>query len=201
MIMVESLTLARHAESEYNVLGLLNGDPSVPCHLTSRGRDQALRLGRLLAHEVIDLCVTTDFPRTQETAEIALAGRDIPHIIMPELNDPPNGRLEGRPYEEHRRWRQAHGPDTPIPGSVETERQHLERLYRGVKLLLGRPERHLLVIAHGMAIEWVARSSMRRDEPLEIGLAQPIRVDLDGLRQAFSDLDRDVCAFFAAKPS
>src|SRR5439155_14309103 len=77
-MVVKRLIVARHAESEYNVLGLLNGDPSVPCPLTARGRDQARALGRALAEQTIDLRITTDFPRTRETADIALASRNIP---------------------------------------------------------------------------------------------------------------------------
>jgi broad specificity phosphatase PhoE len=46
---VQRLILVRHAESVFNVRGVLNGDPSVPGGLTQRGREQARRLGRLLA--------------------------------------------------------------------------------------------------------------------------------------------------------
>lgn len=195
---VERLIVTRHAESECNVLGLVNGDPSAPCALTPRGRDQARGLGLVLAEQAIDLCVTTDFPRTQETADIALAGRNIPRLVMPELNDPPNGLLEGRPYEEHRRWRQERGPDALIPGMAETERQYLERLYAAVKNLLARPERSVLVIAHGMGVQWIVRASRRSDEPVNAGFAEAVFIDLQNLRAAFGDLDRDVYAFFTA---
>ena len=72
----------------------------------------------------------------------------------------------------------------------------MERLYQGLKSLLARPERSVLVVAHGMAVEWVARSSMRSDEQRAIGLAEPLRVDVNALMQAFPDLDRDVYAYF-----
>jgi len=195
-MVVKRLIVARHAESEYNVLGLLNGDPSVPCPLTARGRDQARALGRALAEQTIDLRITTDFPRTRQTADIALASRNIPSLVMHELNDPPNGLLEGRPYEEHRRWRQKHGPDDLIPGMEETERQYLERFYAAIKNLLARPEGSVLLIAHGMGIHWMVRSSRRTDEPVDIGFAEPLFLDSQNLRAAFDDLDRDVYAFF-----
>ena len=201
MSAVERMIVARHAESEYNVLGLLNGDPSIPCALTPRGRDQARGLGQVLAEQAIDLCVTTDFPRTQETADLALAGRGIPRLVMPELNDPPNGLLEGRPYEEHRRWREEHGPDALIPGMEETERQYLERIYAAVKGLLVRPEGTVLLIAHGMAVHWIVRASRRSEEPVKVGFADPVFIDLQNLKTAFDDLDRDVYTFFTGEKS
>ena len=66
--------MARHAESVFNVRGVLNGDPAVPGGLTDNGREQARWLGERLKNERIDLCVTTEFERTRETADIALAG-------------------------------------------------------------------------------------------------------------------------------
>ncbi len=82
---MEHLILARHAESVFNVRGVLNGDPLVPGGLTERGREQARRLGQLLANDPIDLCVTTAFERTRETADLAFAGRGIPRLVMSEL--------------------------------------------------------------------------------------------------------------------
>lgn len=40
---MERLVLARHAESVFNVRGVLNGDPSIPGGLTENGREQARR--------------------------------------------------------------------------------------------------------------------------------------------------------------
>ena len=51
---MERLILARHAESVFNVRGVLNGDPSVPGGLTDQGRAQARLLGERLREERID---------------------------------------------------------------------------------------------------------------------------------------------------
>src|SRR5262249_31758443 len=93
---VEKLLLARHAESEYSARGALNGDPWIVVARTEEGRAQARLLGERLADEPIDLCAVTAFARTRETAEIALAGRDVPIVVVPELNDHPAGSYEGR---------------------------------------------------------------------------------------------------------
>jgi broad specificity phosphatase PhoE len=45
---MERVILARHAQSVFNVRGVLNGDPSIPGGLTDEGRAQARRLGERL---------------------------------------------------------------------------------------------------------------------------------------------------------
>ncbi len=155
---MERVILARHAQSVFNVRGVLNGDPSIPGGLTDEGRAQARRLGERLRDERIDLCVTTEFERTRETADIALAGRDVPRLVVPDLGDPPNGDLELRPYAELVRWREANDPDVPLPGLDRTERDYFETVARGFKQLAERPEPTILAILHGYVIAWIASS-------------------------------------------
>jgi broad specificity phosphatase PhoE len=197
---VQRLILVRHAESVFNVRGVLNGDPSVPGGLTRRGREQARRLGRLLVDEPIDLCVTTGFQRTRETADLAFAGREVPRLVVSELDDPPNGIFELRPARELTEWRARHGPDAPIPGTGRSEREHVLAMLPGVELLLARPERTMVAILHGWFVVWISgavtraagaadSSSARRWPrpehaiPHEIGRAQ--------LELAVSELRRD----------
>jgi broad specificity phosphatase PhoE len=153
---MERVILARHAQSVFNVRGVLNGDPSIPGGLTEEGRMQARRLGERLQGERIDLCVTTEFERTRETADSALAGRDVPRLVVPELNDPPAGDLEQRPYAELARWREVNGPDIPIPGLDRTERDYFETVARVFRLLVERPERTILAILHGYVVTWIS---------------------------------------------
>src|ERR1041385_6375578 len=95
MTSLERAILARHGESEYSARGLLNGDVAVHVGLTERGRHEARRLGEALREEPLDLCVTSEFRRVRETVDIALAGRDVPRVVDPRLNDPLYGRFEG----------------------------------------------------------------------------------------------------------
>jgi broad specificity phosphatase PhoE len=156
---MDRLILARHAESVFNVRGVLDGDPSIPGGLSDNGRAQALRLGERLAGEPIGLCVTTEFERTRETADIALAGRDVPRLVTAELNDPPNGELELRPYAELVRWRESSGPDVPIPGLDRTERDYFGSVARGFRRLAERPEPIVLAILHGYVVAWITGSA------------------------------------------
>jgi len=52
--------LVRHAESETNARGIVNGAPSLPHPPTDTGRRQAAELGRALSGEMIYLCVGTE---------------------------------------------------------------------------------------------------------------------------------------------
>src|SRR5213080_3256931 len=106
---MERIILARHGETDGNVRSIVNGDPSIGYRLTPAGREQARELGRRLAELAIDLCVVTEFGRTVETADLALAGRTIPRIVEPRLNDPRLGALEGASLDEVRRWFTAKG--------------------------------------------------------------------------------------------
>jgi broad specificity phosphatase PhoE len=155
---MERLILARHAQSVFNVRGVLNGDPTIPGGLTDEGRAQARRLGERLKDERIDLCVTTEFERTRETADIALTGRDVPRAVVPELNDPPNGDLELHPYVELARWRESNGPDVPLPGLDRTERDYFETVAGGFRRLTERSESTVLAILHGYVVAWIASS-------------------------------------------
>src|SRR5919204_3479234 len=152
---MERLIVARHGESEYSVRGALNGDPSFPCGLTEAGRVQARRLGELVADEPIDLCVTSEFERTRETADLALAGRDVPRLVVPELNDHPAGAYEGRPLAEYLEWAHAHSAADRIPGAIESRLETAIRIARGYRLLLQRPERTVLAILHSLPISYL----------------------------------------------
>ena len=73
---MERAILVRHAESAASAKGLLNGDPYRYVPLTKKGRQQARHLGELLKEQPIGLGITSRFPRTRETADIALEGED-----------------------------------------------------------------------------------------------------------------------------
>jgi broad specificity phosphatase PhoE len=156
---VERALLTRHAESEFSVLGLTNGDPSVERGLTEQGREQARHLGRALAAVPIDLCATSEFLRTRETADITLEGRDVEHIVVADLNDIQFGEFEGRLLKDYRAWARTHGPEDAVPGGGETRAATVARYAAGFRTLLGRPERTILVVAHGLPIRYVLNAA------------------------------------------
>jgi 2,3-bisphosphoglycerate-dependent phosphoglycerate mutase len=149
------LIFARHGESEYSALSLLNGDPTVPCGLTARGVEQARALGEALADEPLELCATSGFQRVEETADEALRGRDVPRLVVPGLADPRYGRYEGSTLAEFRVWAsEASSAERPGPGG-ESRLEIVERYARSFRLLLARPEELILVVAHSLPIAYV----------------------------------------------
>jgi broad specificity phosphatase PhoE len=155
---VERVLLARHAESEFSVRGLTNGDPEIEVALTERGREQARLLGQSLAETELDLCAVSEFQRTQETADLALEGRDVPRIIVPELNDIRFGEFEGRLLADYRAWARAHGPEDVVPGG-ESRADSVRRFVTAVRKLLGRPEPAILVVAHSLPIRYALNAA------------------------------------------
>jgi broad specificity phosphatase PhoE len=152
---VESAIFVRHGESEYSVDLRLNGDAAVDVGLTSRGREEGRRLADELSGTGIDLCVTSAFRRTLETADLALAGRDVPRLVVPELNDPRYGRFEGATLEEYRAWADSARSDARPSDDGESRLDIVARYARALRLLLGRSERVLLVVAHSLPIAYV----------------------------------------------
>jgi broad specificity phosphatase PhoE len=146
---------ARHGESEYSARELLNGDVAVSVSLTPAGVEQARRLGQSLRAEQLGLCVTTELERVRQTADLALDGREVPRLVVPELNDPLYGPFEGRTIEEYRGWATG-APSSESPGDGgESRHAIVERYVRGLRIVLERPEEALLVVAHSLPISYL----------------------------------------------
>jgi len=153
---MERLILARHGETEWNVEKLVNGDPSVDVRLSPKGREEARRLGEELAGEELDLCVTTPFPRTRETADLALAGRNgsVPRVVVPELGDPHYGSFEGKGLDDFRAWAWANAASTAPPGGGESRRDVVVRYAGAFRRLLERDEARILAVCHSLPVAY-----------------------------------------------
>jgi len=156
---MDEVILARHGESQLSVVGTVNGDPAVACALTETGEEQARRLGSLLAGVQLDLCVTSEFERTLQTADIALAGRDLPRLVLAELNDVRFGRFEGGTLANYREWAAANEPTIEAPGGGESRGGTVARYVNAYRIILARPERTVLVVAHGLPIRYVLNAA------------------------------------------
>jgi len=189
---MESLILARHGESIFSERGLVNGEATISGPLTRRGEEEARALGREIADDPIDVCVTTEFERTRQTAELALAGRDVPRVVVPELNDPLYGRYEGGDLETYRSWAGAAASADAVPGGGESRRHIIERYTRGFRMVLARVEHCALLVAHSLPIAYVlaARDGILpgRRVPL-VEHARPYRFAADELERAVTLLE------------
>jgi broad specificity phosphatase PhoE len=188
---VDRVILARHGESERSVDGLTNGDPAARVALTATGREEARRLGRELAEDAIDLCVTSEFERARETADLALEGRDVPRLVLDELNDIRFGEFEGRPLTDYRAWAHAHGPEDVCPGG-ESRAETVARYVRGYRTLLARPEATVLVVAHGLPVRYVLDALEGRNPAAavaQVPYAEPFRLTATELAAAVGRLE------------
>jgi len=189
---METIVLVRHAESAFGVEHRLNGDPAVPNSLTPRGEEQARELGALLRDVPVDLCVTSELARARETADLALEGRDVPRLVLVDLNEISFGKWEGEVYEEYGGWAWTHGPAEACPGDGESRVDALRRYVRGYRTVLARPELTALVVGHGLAIRYVLNALRGRDpKPLleQVPLAEPQRVAAAEVAAAVDRLD------------
>jgi len=189
---MERALFVRHGESEFSAKALVNGDPSVACGLTELGRQQARQLGERLAGEPIGLCVVTEFPRTTETADLVLAGRKVPRLVVPELNDPFYGDFEGKALADYRAWAGTHGPEDAPPGGGETRLAIASRYVRGLRLLLDRPEETLLVVCHSLPIAFALAAADGRGPRSKMPLityAEPHVLYADDLAEAVERLE------------
>jgi len=189
---MDEVILARHGESELSVVGTVNGDPAVACALTAAGREQARRLGELLADNELDLSMTSEFQRARETADLALAGRDVPRLVLAELNDVRFGRFEGGTLAEYRSWAGDNEPTIEAPGGGESRSGTVARYVRAYRAILARPEQTVLVVAHGLPIRYVLNALEETDPaPLveQVPYAEPYRLAAAELALATDRLD------------
>jgi broad specificity phosphatase PhoE len=150
--------LSRHAHSELNLAGIVNGNPAVPAGLTDEGREQADRLGDELRHLPIELCVHTRFQRTRDTARLALGTRDVPLLEEPLLDDVKVGDLDGVPIADYRAWKKEHRRSDPFPGGESLD-DAARRYARGFRMLLERPEEVVLVVTHEIPIRYALNAA------------------------------------------
>jgi broad specificity phosphatase PhoE len=188
---VRTLLAARHGESEFSAKQLVNGDPGVFCPLTDAGREQARALGEAVSDEPIDLVAVTEFERVRETAELALEGRDIPVLVVPELNDPRYGEFEGGSLDRYREWVWGMGPlDAPEGG--EHRGEIAARYARGLRKLLDRPEETILLVAHSLPLAYLrdaAAGTAPRSRMEMVEYAQVLRIGGHELELAIEVLE------------
>jgi broad specificity phosphatase PhoE len=142
---------ARHGESTLNVAQVVNGNPRRHVPLTALGERQARQLGDRLRNVQLDVAVCTRFPRTRQTAELALAGRGVPLLVEPSFDDIDVGELDGATIGDYRTWKRRHRHSEPFPGG-ETLDDAARRYADALLSLLDRPEQRFLVVCHEAGI-------------------------------------------------
>jgi broad specificity phosphatase PhoE len=173
---MERALLVRHAESVFSARGIANGRIDVRCPLSARGAGQARSLARDLADEGIDLCVTSEFERTRQTADLALADKAVPRIVVPELNDPLYGCYESGPLDAYIAWALANDSAAEPPGGGEQRQKLVARYAAGFRRLLERPERTIFIVTHSLPVAYVLMARAGRDPAPQVPLVEYAQV-------------------------
>jgi probable phosphoglycerate mutase len=188
---VKELLLVRHGFAGSNRDDVASS--TVPGEgLTPEGVEQARALAVTLASERIDVALTSRLARTQETLALVLDGREIPVVVEEELDEIHFGAFDGGPLDAYRAWAGSHPPDDPAPGGGESRAQAAARFARGLRLVLARPEDHVLVVGHALAIRYLidaaaGHAPAPRMSPIEH--AFPYRLTRDDAERAASFLE------------
>jgi broad specificity phosphatase PhoE len=149
-----TLYILRHAETEFNRLGLVQGS-GIDSDLNDTGRQQARAFFEGYHRTGFELVVTSKLKRTHQTVGHFIQ-QGLPWVELEELNEISWGEHEGLPatpervrvYEEVVASWTGGRLDAALPGG-ETARQLETRLRRFLDWLQTRPEKKVLICTHG----------------------------------------------------
>jgi broad specificity phosphatase PhoE len=182
------LICVRHGETSWNHDLRLQGQTDI--ELSDFGREQARRLGARLAGDDLAAVYSSDLRRCVETARIALAGRQLEPILMPELREINLGEWQGHTTDELRRLvpdelaRVWGNPVDEAPRGGETRRELQTRVVAAITTIAARhPDERVLVVSHGGALRalacWVLLSDLRAVRRLDLDNCALSRVDVE----------------------
>ena len=179
--------LARHGQSLFNVDSVVNGDPALDRGLSEQGIEEAGRLAGQLAGLPLDLVAVSPFPRALQTANIALAGREVPHLVDEDLGDVRIGDLEGKSLDAYRETPAHSNRKERFPGGESLDEAAL-RYATAVGRLLARSEPTTLVVCHEIPVRYLVNAAGGSDElngPLRfVANATPYLFDEAALHRA-----------------
>lgn len=150
--MTHRITFLRHAESEGNAAGILQGQSDVP--LTEKGIEQARQLAaRWKTLDIhYDLAISSPLQRARTTAEIVTAALGVPVILDANWTERCFGTLEGQEMAVIHQAAQPvdfNQPYEPIGTSGESMVDVYRRALLAVQSLIRRPPGRYLVVSHG----------------------------------------------------
>jgi len=178
------LLLARHGETEWNVLGRMQGHTDIP--LNETGRAQARALAASVAGTGIAAIVTSDLARARETGEIvaAILGLGVP-LLEPALRERRFGVFEGLTRDEcaaqHPEAWQAWQARTGGPPGCEPRELAIARVAEALARLAAVEGGPLLVVSHGGVMRLVLMEILGEEVPF-ITNASSYWLDHDGAR-------------------
>ena len=152
--MITTLVLIRHGETVWNRDGRIQGH--LDSALTATGIAQAEACALRLQTETIEQVIASDLPRVKHTAEILVAGRNLPIQFGPEFRERAYGIGEGMTFSEldaiHPEMYSSlrtTDPDFTVEGG-ESRRQFHDRITRALwQVVADHAGKRILVVTHG----------------------------------------------------
>ncbi|TDY00968.1 histidine phosphatase family protein [Thiohalophilus thiocyanatoxydans] len=136
----------RHGRTNFNDQGLCNDDPGRDVHLTDTGIAQIEAAAEELRDKPLQRIITSELPRTRQSADIVNRHHQVPVSAHPDLNDIRSG-FDGRPVADYFAAIGADPLHTRPPGG-ESLLEHKQRIARFVDWLRQQPERSILLVVH-----------------------------------------------------
>jgi 2,3-bisphosphoglycerate-dependent phosphoglycerate mutase len=150
--------VARHGQSVLNVEKRVNGDPNRPVPLSPKGAKEAEILGLQVAHFTFDVCMHTRFPRTRQTADIALGKREVKYLVEPLFDDVNIGQFDGALTEEYRKWKKGRSRAERFPGG-ESLVESAERYAAGFQKLVDSSYQTIFLVCHDIPLRYVLNAA------------------------------------------
>ncbi len=158
MVFKKEIYLIRHGETEYNKKGIVQGS-GIDADLNETGRQQAEAFFQKYKSVPFQKVYTSALVRTHQTVKSFLEA-DLPHEIIPELNEISWGIKEGieptdadNDYYAYilKKWQEGE-THVPVEGG-ESPEEVVKRLEIGLEKILKTEDENLVLVAmHGRAM-------------------------------------------------
>ena len=187
------LFLIRHGESYYNKLNLFTGNRDIP--LTDKGRDEAVKVGRLLKNFRIDIAYTSCLSRAKETLHLILehSGHQLVTVHNnAALNERDYGTLSGKNKSEIEKqygakqlnlWRRSFNATPPDGESLRETFHRVIPFFKKYILSDLKKNKNVLIVAHGNSLRALIKElegiSDAAIANIEVGTGEFICYELD----------------------
>ncbi|GKU84817.1 histidine phosphatase family protein [Niallia sp. NCCP-28] len=156
-----NICLIRHGETDWNVLGKIQGKTDIP--LNANGMQQASMCREYLKAFDWDVVVTSPLIRAKKTAEIINESLQLKIIEMEEFKEKSFGDAEGKTREE----REKLYPNLEYPNQ-ESRSDLIDRIMAGLEKILSEfPNQKVLLVAHGAVIHTLLHTLLEDQSELK----------------------------------
>ena len=173
--------LARHAQTNYNVLKLCNADPSIDVHLSDEGIKQAKNLAELLKNVDYEVVYISELPRTRQTADIINKTHLKEMIVDSRINDNKTG-FESQPVADFlNSVENAQDPWNAKFNEGESMNEAAARARKFIDELKTKPYNSVLVVTHGFITQAIFGylENKTLEEASDFNLAQGTYIEFE----------------------